>query len=570
MQIPVLNLPRPVPPERERQPQDSIPQTRGERERMKLQVRAYVEANRPTPPLSFEELRKHADAFVALHHHDPKYRDFVAVLMNSEAWRDQLATVPYERRLLLLPKCLRVEEKCPAPFDDFGLLCKQCGLCSIQDLQSEAERLGYAVLCAEGSALVMAIIQTGKIDAIVGVSCLSVLEKAFPYMESAAIPGVAIPLLQDDCKDTTIDLDWVWDTIHLTSDDRTYRMDLDALRREVETWFDPAALDQIAGPAKTKTEQIARGWLAKSGKRWRPFLTACVYRAIVEDPDAPIPDGLKKLAVAVECFHKASLVHDDIEDGDDTRYGEKTLHAEYGVPVALNVGDLLLGDGYRLIAECDAPAEAKGEMILVAAEGHRTLCLGQGAELVWAREPGPLSSLEVLDIFRKKTSPAFEVALQLGAIYANGGEDVAEVLAKYSEALGIAYQVRDDIEDLGEGHAPDDINGMRPSLPLALALERAARDDKGVIEAAWKRAGSDQGLVRTIITRSGAEERCHGLLDSYKEEAIRCLADLENPSLKGLLRRVVSKIFGVEIKGWCSEFEARNAAGRAAVAPAAG
>jgi geranylgeranyl diphosphate synthase type II len=152
----------------------------------------------------------------------------VAVLLNSEVWREQLATVPFERRLLLLPKCLRVEDKCPAPFDEFGLLCKQCGLCSIQDLQVEAERLGYAVLVAEGSAIVMSIIATGKIDAIVGVSCLSVLEKAFPYMESAAIPGVAIPLLQDDCVDTNIDLDWVWDVIHLSSEDQTRRLDLDA------------------------------------------------------------------------------------------------------------------------------------------------------------------------------------------------------------------------------------------------------------------------------------------------------------------------------------------------------
>ena len=77
------------------------------------------------------------------------------------------------------------------------------------------------MLVAEGSAIVMALIQTGKIDAIVGVSCLSVLERAFPYMEAAAIPGVAIPLLQDDCKDTAVDIDWVWDVIHLTSDDRT-------------------------------------------------------------------------------------------------------------------------------------------------------------------------------------------------------------------------------------------------------------------------------------------------------------------------------------------------------------
>src|SRR5258706_3881396 len=67
MQIPVLNLPRAVPAERERQPQDSIPQTRPERERMKLQARAYVEAYRPVPPLSFEELRRHADTFIGLH-----------------------------------------------------------------------------------------------------------------------------------------------------------------------------------------------------------------------------------------------------------------------------------------------------------------------------------------------------------------------------------------------------------------------------------------------------------------------------------------------------------------------
>jgi len=90
-----------------------------------------------------------------------------------------------------MPKCLRVESRCPAPFDEFGLLCKQCGLCTIQELQEEAERLGYAVLVAEGSAIVMSLIQTGKIDAMVGVSCISVLERAFPYMEAAAIPGIA-------------------------------------------------------------------------------------------------------------------------------------------------------------------------------------------------------------------------------------------------------------------------------------------------------------------------------------------------------------------------------------------
>ena len=91
-----------------------------------------------------------ADAVVAGAGIDPMYRDYVGILVNNEVWSEHLASVPFERRLLLLPKCLRVEDKCPAPFDEFGLLCKQCGLCTIQDLQEEAERLGYAVLVAEG------------------------------------------------------------------------------------------------------------------------------------------------------------------------------------------------------------------------------------------------------------------------------------------------------------------------------------------------------------------------------------------------------------------------------------
>jgi len=82
--------------------------------------------------------------------------------------------------------------------------------------------------------------------------------------------------------------------------------------------------------------------------------------------------------------------------------------------------------------------------------------------------------------------------------------------------------------------------------------------------------GSGDQFRNVRKCQASFEERCHGLLDSYKEEAIRSLADLENASLKGLLRRVVSKIFTLEIKGWCSEFEARNAAGREAGAQVAG
>jgi geranylgeranyl diphosphate synthase type II len=570
MAIQLTVLPKPLHGPAPRMPQANIPALPARRQALRRLVEEYVEAVKPVPPLSKEELRQHTERALEAHGVDASYRDYAGVLLNNHVWREALAAVPYDRRLLLLPKCLRVEDKCPAPFDELGLLCKQCGLCSIQDLQLEAERLGYAVLVAEGSALVMALIQTGRIDAIVGVSCLSVLERAFPYMETAAIPGVAIPLLQDDCKDTNVDLDWVWEFLHLTREDRTRRLDLDGLRGEVQSWFTLEAMAETLGDAEGRTEEIAREWLARAGKRWRPFLAVCAWKALQSEHEGPLPLDLRRLALAVECFHKASLIHDDIEDGDDRRYGEPTLHAEHGIPVALNVGDLLVGEGYRLLAECAAPAEVRSSLVRIAAKGHRTLCQGQGAELLWARRPEPMAPAEVVEIFRMKTAPAFEVSLHLGAAYAGAGPEVLQVLSRYSEALGIAYQIRDDLADLSSaGDAPDDLAAGRPSLPLAVAHERSRGDDRALLEAAWQRQRAD-GEVRAALLAQGAEARCRGLLEAYKEEAVRSLAELQSASLKGLLRRVVGKIFSVEIQGWCSEFEARNAAGGQAGAAAAG
>lgn len=571
-----VTLPRILPVQSDRPPQANIPQLLAEREQLRALARAYVAEVRPVPPMPADPLREHADRMLTAAGVPLAYREYAAVLLSNEMWRDALAGIPYERRLLLMPKCLRVEAKCPAPFDEFGLLCKKCGLCSIQDLQEEAERLGYAVLVAEGSAIVMSIIETGKIEAIVGVSCLSVLERAFPYMEAAAVPGVAIPLLQDDCVDTAVDTDWVWDVIHLTSDDRTYRMDLESIRREVDTWFLPQELDGSLGPAGSDTERIAREWLSRAGKRWRPFLTVCAWRALTGEPDAPIPPGLRRAAIAVECFHKASLVHDDIEDEDEGRYGaDDAVHTVHGVPVALNVGDFLLGDGYRLLADCGAPPDALVAMLRTAADGHRTLSIGQGAELVWTRNPRPLSSLQVLDIFRQKTAPAFEVALAIGALYSGHMDDeLRETLAKYSESIGIAYQIRDDLQDLAG--AAGDICGSRPSLPLAVGMERGRAHDEhaAALTPAWSRQATTaeaRAAVFGALAALKVDERCESLLQGYKEEAIRSLGGLENPSLKGLLRRVVGKIFNdLEVKGWCSEFEARNAAGRATRADLAG
>ncbi len=205
----------------------NVPVSRQEREGILYAIREYIASNSVVCPLSMDELREHSAAVVAACSADERYADFIAVLINNETWRDTLATIPFNKRLLLLPKCLRNHVKCRGEFDEFGLVCNHCGGCMIDDLKTQAEKIGYAVLIAEGSPIVMSLIASGKVEAVVGVSCLSVLERTFPYMEAGAVPGIAIPLLKEGCIDTSVDADWVWEAIYLSSEEKGERLNLD-------------------------------------------------------------------------------------------------------------------------------------------------------------------------------------------------------------------------------------------------------------------------------------------------------------------------------------------------------
>jgi geranylgeranyl diphosphate synthase type II len=531
---------RPAAPNR-----DQVPQDKAERRRLRAAVRDYVETHRPVPPLTTGELDLHADRILVSSDADAKYRKWVAVLVSNTAWRDQVAAVPFGHRLLLLPKCLRDDDACEGTLDEFGLLCAECGRCPIMDLKNEAEALGYVVLIAEGTPPVVALLESGQIEAVVGVSCLSALESVYPLMEAAAIPGVAVPLLYDGCVNTSVDLDWVREAIHLNGDGPAPRgLNVDTIRQQVRTWFATEALDDVPGPPAGDTERIARDWLARSGKRWRPLLAVSAFKALRGDGDTPPPEDIRRLALAVECFHKASLIHDDIEDNDDTRYGRMTIHQEYGVPVALNVGDFLLGEGYRLIAASGLPADERAEMLLAAARGHRELAVGQGAELCWARRPEPLSVKAVLDIFRRKTSPAFEVALRVGAIAGGASDEVWDVLHRCSEALGIAYQIADDLKDLDSDEGPSDVGAMRPSILLAIAHEQADAADREFFDAVWRRTSDvPADAIRRRLEALGVEDEARRLLDDYETRATQSLEPLTSADLKGLLRRIVFRIF---------------------------
>src|SRR5207249_5186742 len=141
-----------------------------------------------------------------------------------------------------------------------GLECKKCGACSIADFRSLAEEMGYKVLVAEGSPIVLKIIVSGYVDAIVGVACLNVLEKAIDKILLAGIPCMAVPLLSSDCRNTSVDDDWVMRMIKIqpaqsTPQTRTYVH----LLRAAANMFKPEELARIVPRQRGKAATSGRG-----------------------------------------------------------------------------------------------------------------------------------------------------------------------------------------------------------------------------------------------------------------------------------------------------------------------
>jgi geranylgeranyl pyrophosphate synthase len=261
------------------------------------------------------------------------------------------------------------------------------------------------------------------------------------------------------------------------------------------------------GRRPTETSILARDWLDQG----RQAVEALPRRVRLHGaPErqarraAAAPATLKKLAVASSASTRR---RSSTTTSRPRRASATASHAPRGGrrPVALNVGDFLLGEGYRLIGELDVEPAVKVEMLRAAAAGPPDAQPRPGQGASWTRNPGPLASIEVLDIFRQKTAPAFEVALTLGAFLGEADEETHEVLRKYSESLGIAYQIRDDIEDCTARATPTTSSAAGPSVILAIALKRA---EEGPREGAAPRAlqrESAEGERRASPDPEGAQ-----------------------------------------------------------------
>lgn len=185
--------------------------------------------------------------------------------------------------------------------------------------------------------------------------------------------------------------------------------------------------------------------LLAGGKRIRPLLTLEFCRISGGDIEQALP-----IACAVEMLHTYSLIHDDLPamDNDDLRRGKPTNHKIYGECTAILAGDALQAEAFGTILRCDLPPERRAACaeILAGAVGIHGMCGGQYLDMTG--EGKALTAEDLNEINTRKTGALLAAACQLGAAAAGASESRLAAAAHFGAALGMAFQIRDDMLDV--------------------------------------------------------------------------------------------------------------------------
>lgn len=244
--------------------------------------------------------------------------------------------------------------------------------------------------------------------------------------------------------------------------------------RQLERW-----LNQLPHQEQPLIEAMRYGLLL-GGKRARPFLvyiTGLMLGCKLEELDTP--------ASAIECIHAYSLIHDDLPamDDDELRRGQPTCHIKFDEATAILTGDALQTLAFTILADGELSPEAETYRIkmvkaLAEASGANGMCLGQALDL--AAEGQKVSLAELENIHRNKTGALMKCAIRLGALAAGQkGSEILPQLDQFADAIGLAFQVQDDIldiisdtETLGKPQGSDqDLD--KSTYPALLGLEGA-------------------------------------------------------------------------------------------------
>jgi geranylgeranyl diphosphate synthase type I len=458
---------------------------------------------------------------------------------------------------LFLPHCLRNRE-CTARSDDEGVHCASCGRCAIATLAAAAEAAGVRVFCAPGGTLVKALIRKYGPKAVIGVACWKEILLAFELLWDTGIFLQVFSLARDGCFETSVDPNPLLSLLSELGSKRRSRAAgedrhdpsgppfLDGLAAIcLPEAYDRAVLASLCGgpehtydtvgPTKAIAEPL-RDLLSRNGKGTRTRLFSLILQAFGKE-EAEYRDYM----FIPELSHNGTLIIDDIEDDSSLRRGKPCIHHIYGTDVAMNAGNALyfLSLLPLLRSEKALPESTRNRIFEIYVQAMINLHFGQSMDIAWHKgllDIERISEENYLQMSRLKTGALFRMSAQIAGALAEVNEGVLEELGNFGCAIGVAYQIKDDVLDVEgdsfaarKGGRATDITEGKVTLMVIHALRNAGPSGRKRLKEILSLHTADPATVLEaveILRHCGSPEYALQKAESIMREAFRRLDPL--------------------------------------------
>ena len=278
--------------------------------------------------------------------------------------------------------------------------------------------------------------------------------------------------------------------------------------------------------------------ISAGGKRIRPALVLLMSGALgYQDTQR------HNLAAIVEFIHTATLLHDDVVDESTLRRGRATANESFGNPASVLVGDFLYSRAFQMMVD-------SGEMRVMEVLADATNVIAEGEVLqLMNMHDASLDEAGYLRVIRSKTAKLFEASTRLAAIMARSTPEVEAACADYGQALGTAFQVIDDVldydgdaQELGK-NLGDDLREGKNTLPLIIAMQRAAEQERLIIQRAIENGDMEAlpDIVR-IVRSTGSLEATRSSASLEAERAIAALHVLAPSPYRDALHALAAQL----------------------------
>ena len=238
----------------------------------------------------------------------------------------------------------------------------------------------------------------------------------------------------------------------------------------------------------------------------------------------------------IEFIHTATLLHDDVVDGSDTRRGIKTAHRNFGNESTILVGDFLYSRAFQMMVQI-----GQMRVMEIMANTTNTIAEGEVLQLIYCGNPD-ITETEYMDVIYRKTGKLFEAGVSIGAVLADQSQIVESSMTKYGRNLGIAFQLIDDVFDYSSSveimgkNIGDDLAEGKPTLPLIYALERCDSQEQLMIREAIENKDSRHSKeIIECIKSCGALALATEKAKATSKKAVNALENLPESQYKDAL-----------------------------------